>query len=231
MVTFIKPADGRLTSHFGRRLHPIDKVMKGHSGIDIAKSGNVPVVASADGVVTRVGALGTYGNVVMIKHDIFGQVYETNYAHLHSWDVKVGQKVKQGQRIARMGNTGNSTGQHVHFEIHKGRWASGQPNAVDPLTLIGKDLSPKLRVDGYEGPLTIKAEQRYHGTPVDGIISKPSLVVKARQKMLGVKQDGYAGPITIRAEQRRYGTPVDGFVSKPSLMIKERQRRLNKGKL
>lgn len=231
MATFIKPAEGRITSNFGRRLHPIDKVYKGHSGVDIAKAGNVPVVASADGTVTRVGALGTYGNVVMIVHNINGQTYETNYAHLHSWNVKVGQKVKQGQRIARMGNTGNSTGQHLHFEIHVGRYAKGQPNAVDPLTLVGKDLAPKLIVDGYFGELTKAALQRYFRTTVDGIISKPSLVIRALQKLLGVTQDGYLGPITIRAMQKRFGTVQDGIISKPSLVIKELQRRLNKGKL
>lgn len=88
-----------------------------------------------------------------------------------------------------------------------------------------------LKIDGFEGPETIKAEQRYWGTPVDSFISKPSLMIKKRQAMLGVRQDGYDGPDTIRAEQRRYGTPVDGVKSKPSMMIKERQRRLNKGKL
>lgn len=100
-------------------------------------------------------------------------------------------------------------------------------------TQASKTSKPKanLTVDGYEGPLTIKAEQRYHGTPVDGVISRPSLLIEARQKMLGVTQDGYEGPITIKAEQKRYGTPADGIISKPSLMIKERQRRLNNGKL
>lgn len=74
------------------------------------------------------------------------------------------------------------------------------------------------------------AEQRYWGTPVDGVISKPSTMIRRRQAMLGVKQDGYEGPITIKAEQRRYGTPRDGKISRPSAMIKERQRRLNNGK-
>lgn len=231
MVAFITPAEGRISSHFGRRLHPIDKVMKGHSGMDIAKSGNVPVLASAAGTVTRAGALGTYGNVVMILHSINGRTYETNYAHLHSINVKVGQKVAQGQKIARMGNTGSSTGQHLHFEIHVGRYAKGQPNAVDPLTLLNKELTPKLNIDGYLGKLTISALQRYFGTVVDGVLSKPSLVIRALQKLLGVAQDGHFGPQTIRALQKRFGTTQDGKISKPSLVIKELQRRLNKGKL
>nr|WP_309098496.1 N-acetylmuramoyl-L-alanine amidase [Fredinandcohnia onubensis] len=88
-----------------------------------------------------------------------------------------------------------------------------------------------LAVDGYLGPKTISALQRYFETPVDGYISKPSLVIKALQKWLGVKQDGYLLPITISALQKRLGTPVDGVISKPSLVIKELQRRLNKGNL
>lgn len=88
-----------------------------------------------------------------------------------------------------------------------------------------------LKVDGYLGKLTISALQRYFGTTVDGVLSKPSMVIRALQNLLGVTQDGYLGPITIRAMQRRFGTTQDGVISKPSLVIKELQRRLNKGKL
>lgn len=88
-----------------------------------------------------------------------------------------------------------------------------------------------LKVDGYLGKNTIKALQRYFDTPVDGIISKPSVVIKALQKLLRVKADGYLGPVTIRAMQKRFGTPQDGVISKPSVVIKELQRRLNKGRL
>ena len=97
-----------------------------------------------------------------------------------------------------------------------------------PVTAAAKE---NLAVDGYLGPKTISALQRYFGTPVDGYLSKPSLVIKALQKWLGVEQDGYLGPITISALQRRLGTPVDGVISKPSLVVKELQRRLNKGDL
>lgn len=94
-------------------------------------------------------------------------------------------------------------------------------------------VEPKenLIVDGYLGKLTIQALQRYLGTPVDGVMSRPSTMVKALQKLLGVAQDGFWGAITTRALQKRFGTPQDGIISKPSTMIKELQRRLNKGKL
>lgn len=97
--------------------------------------------------------------------------------------------------------------------------------------------SPKpkanLAVDGFLGPQTIRALQRYFGTTVDGVISKPdSLVVRELQKWLGnVAVDGSWGPETTRALQRRLGTPVDGVISRPSMVIKELQRRLNRGKL
>lgn len=90
---------------------------------------------------------------------------------------------------------------------------------------------PQLTIDGYMGPLTIMALQTHFGTVVDGVISRPSLVIKALQRLLRVKQDGYLGPVTIRAMQRRFGTPEDGVISSPSLVIKELQRRLNAGKL
>lgn len=99
--------------------------------------------------------------------------------------------------------------------------------------VAGVTTKPKanLTVDGELGPLTIKALQIYFGTPVDGVISRPSMLVKAIQKWLGVKVDGYLGPITISALQRYLGTPIDGVISKVSLMVKELQRRLNKGQL
>src|SRR5690625_4268556 len=99
-----------------------------------------------------------------------------------------------------------------------GKTSTSKPNA-------------NLKVDGYWGKATTRALQRYFKTPVDGVISKPSVVIKALQRLLGVKADGYTGPVTYRAMQRRFKTPVDGKVSKPSVMVKELQRRLNRGKL
>jgi murein DD-endopeptidase MepM/ murein hydrolase activator NlpD len=143
MADFIKPCVGRLTSPFGWRIHPIRKTRSWHQGIDLAEKGTVPIKASASGTITRTGALGTYGNIVMISHNIRGKVMETNYAHLSRSIVKIGQVVKQGQTIGYMGNTGSSTAQHLHFEIHDGRWATGQPNAVDPMKYIKEEVAPK----------------------------------------------------------------------------------------
>lgn len=127
---FIKPCAGKLTSGFGGARH--------HMGIDIAQSGKVAIKAAADGTVSRSYYSASYGECVMIVHNINGVTYETVYAHMRkgSRTVRVGQKVKQGQVIGYMGSTGDSTGQHLHFEIHKGRWNVQKTNAVNPLNYI-----------------------------------------------------------------------------------------------
>lgn len=128
---FIQSAVGRYTSGFEKRGGQM------HHGLDIAASGIVPVVAAAEGVVTRSYYSTSYGNVVFISHNINGQTYTTVYAHLKSRSVSAGQKVKRGQQLGIMGNTGQSEGQHLHFEIHKGEWNAQKSNAMDPKTYIG----------------------------------------------------------------------------------------------
>lgn len=130
----VKP---RLTSPFGWR--DIGRGKEWHQGVDLASpiaGTKVPVYASADGVVKRAGVLSTYGNRVLLNHNIGGKTYETNYAHLDKIIVKEGQRVKQGEQIGIMGNTGGSFGVHLHFEIHNGLYAAGQPNAVDPMKWV-----------------------------------------------------------------------------------------------
>ncbi|PFA86228.1 SH3 domain-containing protein [Bacillus cereus] len=127
---FIKPAEGRYTSGFGKRGGQM------HYGQDIVASGNVPIIAAADGEVIRSYYSESYGNAVFISHNINGKNYTTVYAHLSSRAVSGGQKVKQGQKIGIMGNTGQSEGQHLHFEIHTGEWNGQKSNAVDPKPYI-----------------------------------------------------------------------------------------------
>lgn len=130
-----RPAAGRFTSGFGRRdIGPIGS--KNHLGIDIANSIGTPVVAAADGVVSYVGSMNGYGNVVMVTHSIEGQLFTTTYAHLSGFNTSVGASVSKGQQIARLGNSGNSTGPHLHFEIHVGEWNGSRSNAVNPLNYI-----------------------------------------------------------------------------------------------
>ena len=142
MSKFIHPApNARLTSTFGYRT--IAGKKEWHQGIDLARKGNVPILAAADGIVREVWGekVSSYGNVIFLQHTINGKRMDTTYAHLKSISVKKGMKVVQGQVIGYMGNTGRSYGQHLHFEIHNGPWAKGQPNAVDPWPFISKKVS------------------------------------------------------------------------------------------
>lgn len=131
---FMKPTTGRLTSPYGWR--NLGAGPEFHYGIDIANKSGTPIVAAADGVVSHVGALGSYGNVVMVTHSINGQIYTTLYAHLSGYTSSVGQEVSQGQQIAKMGSTGRSTGPHLHFEIHTGTWRGQKVGVQNPLNYI-----------------------------------------------------------------------------------------------
>lgn len=113
--TFIKPiSGGRVSSGFGRRKAPTKGASTYHKGIDWAIPVGTTVVASSGGTVSRAGWGSGYGYVVYINH---GDGRETRYGHLSRVLVKVGQKVRQGEKIALSGNTGRSTGPHIHFEI------------------------------------------------------------------------------------------------------------------
>ena len=111
----ITPAKGILTSNFGSRRDPITRGRAFHAGLDIAAAPGAPVRATADGVVTRAGRNGGLGKSVFLSH---GYGLSTRYGHLSAFDVKAGQRVKRGDVIGRVGNTGRSTGYHLHYEVH-----------------------------------------------------------------------------------------------------------------
>lgn len=111
----ILPAYGVLTSGFGYRRDPFTGRVKLHEGLDISAPIGTPVYAPADGVVTFVGMRHGYGLTIEIDH---GGKYKTRYAHLSKSLVRVGQKVRRGDLIAKVGNTGRSTGPHLHYEVH-----------------------------------------------------------------------------------------------------------------
>ena len=138
--TWISPAPGLLSSHFGWRTHPIEKVKKQHRGLDISNVEGTPVVAAGEGIVTKAGDGGGYGNVVMVMHVVNDQVYTTVYAHLAHVNVHEGQRVWKGQLIGQMGSTGLSTGSHLHFEFHEGYYSLNGPSAVNPLRYLDFDI-------------------------------------------------------------------------------------------
>ena len=112
--SFRWPGSGRVTSYFGGRRSPGGIGSTNHKGIDIAAPRGTPVYAADGGTVTYAGWMSGYGYLVRINH---GNGYETYYGHNSSLTVSVGQHVYKGQQIARVGSTGNSTGNHCHFEI------------------------------------------------------------------------------------------------------------------
>ena len=120
-------ANVRFTSGFGQRRDPKTGRTRMHNGVDFAGPRGTTILATAEGVVTHAGWQGGYGNTVTIRH-AFG--IETLYAHLHSINVRKGQRVSRGDRIGGMGTTGRSTGVHLHYEVRLG----GRP--IDPMTYI-----------------------------------------------------------------------------------------------
>ena len=105
---------GRITSKFGNRNHPVLKSVKFHRGVDIAVSLGTPVYAGIRGIVTFAGKRGNYGNLIEIEGS---DGIKVRYAHLSKIDVIAGQRVSDGEKVAETGNTGMSTGPHLHYEI------------------------------------------------------------------------------------------------------------------
>ena len=123
----------RLLSGFGKRLHPIYKVMKMHEGIDFTAKKGTAIQATGNGKVKKVLKSPSYGNYVVIEH---GHGYETLYAHMDKTMVKKGQQVKRGEQIGTVGNTGRSTAPHLHYEIHlNGRAINPIGYCVDGLSI------------------------------------------------------------------------------------------------
>ncbi len=114
------PVRGWITSPYGYRRDPFTGRREFHEGIDIAAPIGAPIRAPADGVVVFVGRKAGYGKMVIIDH---GYGYSTAYGHCSRILVKVGQKVKRGQLIAKVGNTGRSTAPHLHYEVRVGKVA------------------------------------------------------------------------------------------------------------
>ncbi|WP_319477423.1 M23 family metallopeptidase [Marispirochaeta aestuarii] len=124
----IYPTKGRLTSPYGYRSDPFTGLRRFHYGIDIANATGTVIIAAMDGVVLSVeNRPAGYGRYVVIKHE---RGYQTLYGHMNTVAVREGQRVRQGQSLGTMGNTGRSTGSHLHFALYK----NNRP--VDPLSVL-----------------------------------------------------------------------------------------------
>ena len=125
----------RVASGFGLRIHPIYKISMFHYGMDFTAPVGTPVYVTGDGVVeNRTSSLRGYGNYIEINH---GYGYKTGYAHLDKFNVRLGQKVKRGDIIGFVGNTGLSLGPHLHYEVEL------NGIKVDPTNYYFNDLSPE----------------------------------------------------------------------------------------
>lgn len=124
----------RIASGFGMRIHPIYGIAKMHPGLDFTAPQGTPIYATGDGGITTAGGGTGTGNHVIINH---GYGYETKYLHMVRAKVRNGQQVKRGEVIGWVGNTGASTGPHLHYEVH----INGSP--VDPVYFFFNDLTPE----------------------------------------------------------------------------------------
>lgn len=130
----IMPVDGKITSGFGRREDPISHKMAEHYGIDIAGEKGTPIKAAMDGVVVKIEENKTMGRAVTLKHS--GGL-ETLYGHCSEILVDEDQNVKQGDYIAKVGDTGEVTSAHLHFEVRQ------DGKAIDPLSIFEGVKEPK----------------------------------------------------------------------------------------
>lgn len=122
----------RIASGFGIRMHPIHKIMKQHSGVDFTAQRGTDIYATGKGTIEKVDYMQGYGKTVIINHG-FG--HKTLYAHCSGFNVKAGQKVKRGDVVAFVGNTGVSTAPHLHYEVHK------NGKAINPINFFFNDLT------------------------------------------------------------------------------------------
>jgi murein DD-endopeptidase MepM/ murein hydrolase activator NlpD len=160
----IRPAEGRIVSNFGMRQHPILKVRKMHEGIDFLLRTGMPVMATAEGTVKSAEESPSYGKVVEIQHPESG--YTTRYAHLSEIpdDIYRGAEVQRGDTIAYSGNTGLSTGPHLHYEVH-----DQDGEALDPMHFLMPDMNP----ESYRR-LERRTEQYRASTIQEGAASSPA---------------------------------------------------------
>ena len=110
-----RPVQGAITSPFGKRKDPVNKKNGFHTGIDFRGKRGEKIYATADGIVKKVFTNGGYGKYILVSHN---NGYTTSFAHLQTFLVKKGEKIKRGQLIGLVGNTGRSTGPHLHYEIN-----------------------------------------------------------------------------------------------------------------
>ena len=183
-----RPVRGaRISSYFTkRRWHPVLHKWKAHLGMDYAARRGTPIVAAGSGRISYAGRLGSYGNLIKIKH---ADGYETRYAHMKSFrrGIRRGKYVKKGQTIGYVGTTGRSTGPHLHFELRK------RGRAINPLRVV-QVTTKKLK--GKEKKAFLKLQKNYdesialHLNNQTPFVRKKEFTSKCYIHSLGCKTDG-----------------------------------------
>lgn len=136
-TAFLRPTSGSISQGYGSASGRYGYTF--HNGIDIAAATGTTVRATASGKVIKSGYQGAYGNYVMMTHKVNGLTYTSVYAHLSSRSVYAGQSIAKGTKIGNVGSTGNSTGSHLHFELHRGGYVysgSSAANSINPLNVL-----------------------------------------------------------------------------------------------
>lgn len=161
------PIDGKftVTSPFGWRQHPTQNTRKHHNGADLWKSGVVYIESFYDGVVVYAGPSnivgqdgepGGFGYFVRVRHKIDGVFYTSTYAHLRKGSIKVtkGQRITAGTVLGKMGHSGDATGDHLHWEICKGKtytWSATGKGFVDPIAFTKAIIAKEKIVETIPG--------------------------------------------------------------------------------
>lgn len=180
---YIMPLEGRVTSGLGARRAPLRGASTDHGGIDIAVPIGTPVVAPADGVVEFAGPRGRGGNTVLIRH---ADGRTTGYAHLDSINVKAGDRVTQGTAFAASGNTGNSTGPHLHFSAR-----DAQGRRIDPRSIVGQpaqNATPDPSAPAVEMADADTPAQRRARAPGASVLT-PAQQIRVLNAIEGVEAD------------------------------------------
>lgn len=153
----------KISSAYGYRADPINRKMGFHSGVDIASATGTPVLATADGQVTKVGNDGLYGLSVSIAH---ADGSESQYGHLHSQSVAVGQRVRSGQTIGTVGATGRVTGAHLDYRISK------NGVTLDPMSVLARPTHIAAAAPGAKDS---------HVHPATPTITRPRVLAKSER--------------------------------------------------
>ncbi|HEY9753131.1 MAG TPA: M23 family metallopeptidase, partial [Coleofasciculaceae cyanobacterium] len=191
-----------ITSLFGWRIHPIDGAPRFHQGIDIGAPIGTPVIAAHTGKVELADIVSGYGLTVILRHT--DNLHSTLYGHLSQIFVQPGQVVKQGTVIALVGNTGNSTGPHLHFEVQ--RWTDQGWVALDPINELGQASAVAVQPSSLPAGQTTASLPRLPAPP-----SVPTLLFSSRPPIVST-----LAPLSAPNSNLLANTPFAGFI-KPAL--------------